>query len=367
MNRKNAVSVLAALTVLSASGVAQAADTAPTASYCHYNGTLSCFKTFRELVNAASFGAVQDAPLTPPGGAAATLALSARMEKGNKYLSSMHFANPDWTGNVLSIAANGCKGDMPLPAVMNFHVINSAFDNRVNSEVGMNGCQVSPAADPNHTGYVGHARPIGWHNSGTALYNQITSVSYYRTPTRDEAAKACQNGTAKCTLDAGASSSIVTGESKAVAFSTNCTSVLQNRALWWETSVANEESMQTEYGQKLTIGLEFGDLKTGIEASFAQRYGHSTTNTTTFKQQDTVNIPPRTRSILYKTPVFEVLSGSATAEMNDGGAIATLPWTVKQAVADGSDGLTWDEVPLTAAELKNTALCPMSGGVTRAL
>ncbi|MFE9565980.1 hypothetical protein ACFYM0_33290 [Streptomyces sp. NPDC006487] len=315
----------------------------------------------------ATFGTVQDAPLTPPSGQAALDTLRKRMEQANPYLSSMHFSNPDWSGSVLSIAANGCKGGMTRPAIMNINRIDASFDNRVNSEIGMNGCQVSPAEHPDRTGYIGHARPIGWHNPGTALYNQITSISYYPTPTVAEAAKACKEGAAKCTLNGTTSSAIVPGESKAVAFSTNCTTVVQNRALWWETSVANEESMETEYGQKLTIGLEFGDLKTGIEASFAQRYGHSTTNTTTFKQQDTVNIPPKTRSILYKTPVFEVLSGTATAQMNDGGAVVNLPWSVKQAVADGSDGLTWDEIPLTAAQLADPALCPFSGGVTRSL
>ncbi|MGP3690635.1 hypothetical protein ACTVZO_39095 [Streptomyces sp. IBSNAI002] len=367
MSRKTAVSALAALTVLSPLGVAQAADAA-SLRYCHYNGTLTCVADFRALVKVATFGKVQDGPLTAPSGQAALTALTRRMEQANPYLSSMHFSNPDWSGSVLSIAANGCRGDMPRPAIMNLHQIDPNFDNRVNSEIGMNICQVSPAEHPNRTGYVGHARPIGWHNQGTALFNQITSISYYPTPTQAEAAKACKDGTAKCTLNQTTKASIVQGESKAVAFSSNCTSIVQTRALWWETSVANEQSFQTEYGQKLTIGLEFGDLKTGIEASFAQRYGHSTTNTTTFKQQDTVSIPPRTRSVLYKTPVFQVLSGSAWAQMNDGGAVTSLPWTVKQAVADGSDGLTWDEVPLTAAELANPSLCPLSGGgVTKSL
>ncbi|MFI8101289.1 hypothetical protein [Streptomyces sp. NPDC086023] len=148
----------------------------------------------------------------------------------------------------------------------------------------------------------------------------------------------------------------------------NCTSVAQNRALWWETSVANETSFTTEYGQKLVLGLGFGDLKSGIELAFSQTYGHSTTNTTTFKQQDSVTIPGKYRSVLYKTPTYQVLSGTATARIHDGGALVDLPWTVKQAVSDGSDGLTWDEIPLTAAELQDTRLCPLSdSGVTRAL
>ncbi|WP_158718037.1 hypothetical protein [Streptomyces sp. NRRL F-2664] len=367
MNHKTVVSALATLTLLSTASVAEASGTVPTSRYCHYNGTLSCAADFRGLVKIATFGKVLDAPQTPPIGQAALEALRNRMEQSNPYLSSMHFSNPDWSGNVLSIAVNGCQGTTPRPITMNLHHIDSSFDNAVNSEIGMNQCQVSPAADPDRTGYVGNARPIGWHNPGTALHNQITSISYYPTPTKSEAVKACVAKTAKCTLNQVTTSSIVQGDAQAVAYSTNCTSTLQNRALWWETSVANETSFTTEYGQKLSIGLEFGDLKTGIEASFLQRYGHSTTNTTTFKQQDMVSIPAKTRSTLYKTPVFQALSGTATAQMNDGGAVVSLPWTVNQAVADGSEGLVWDEVPLTAAELRDPAVCPLSGGVASSL
>ncbi|MFI8106405.1 hypothetical protein [Streptomyces sp. NPDC086023] len=367
MRRTPVTAALSALAVLSAVGGAHAADTYVPYRYCHYNGTLTCAPNFRELVRVATFGGVTDAPLMPPGGWQATDSLSKRMETYNPYLSSMHFSRSDWTGNVLSIAANGCKGNMPRPGVMNLHLIDASFDNRVNSEVGMNQCQVSPAQHPGHTGITGDARPIGWHDPGTNLYNEITSVYYYPTPTREEAAKACAAGTATCTLK-NYKATIVSGEPKPVAFSTNCTSVAQNRALWWETSVANETSFTTEYGQKLVLGLEFGDLKTGIELAFSQTYGHSTTNTTTFKQQDSVTIPGKYRSVLYKTPTYQVLSGTATARIHDGGALVDLPWTVKQAVSDGSDGLTWDEIPLTAAELQDTRLCPLSGsGVTRAL
>ncbi|MER6076439.1 hypothetical protein ABT187_48680 [Streptomyces sp. NPDC001817] len=367
MSRKTTVSALVALAIVSSTGVSQAADTAPL-RYCHYNGTLSCASNFRDLVKIATFGSVQDAPLTPPGGLTALESLRNRMEQANPYLSSIHFSNPDWTGSVLSIAANGCKGNMPRPAVMNLNVIDPDFDNRLNSEIGMNQCQVSPAQNPDRKGYFGDARPYGWHDAGTDLYNQITSFSYYPTPTQAEAAKACSIGAAICRLETVSQASVVSGEAKPVAFSTNCSSTLQTRALWWETSVANEESFTTEYGQKLTIGLEFGDLKAGIEASFLERYGHSTTKTTTFKQQDTVNIPAKSRSVLYKTPMYQVLSGTARAKINGSGVVVFLPWTVKQAVNDGSDGLTWDEIPLTAAELKDPALCPLSaGGVTRSL
>lgn len=366
MRRRIAVSALAALTAMSSSGVTAAAAAVPPPRYCHYNGVLRCADTFRGLVAIATFGRVTDGPLTPPGSWQAAQALGRRMEAANPYLSSMHFAQPDWTGNALSIAANGCKGDMNRPAVMNLNVIDAGFDNRVNSEFGMNGCQVSPAQHPNHSGSTGDARPVGWHNPGTGLYNEITSVYYYPTPTREEAAKACGNGAADCTLK-DYRTSIVSGASDPVAFSTNCTSVAQNRALWWETSVANETSFTTEYGQKLVLGLEFGDLKTGIELAFSQTYGHATTNTTTFKQQDSVTIPGKYRSVLYKTPTFQVLSGTATARIKDGGVLVDVPWSVKQAVADGSDGLTWDEIPLTAAELRDPKLCPLSGGVTRAL
>ncbi|MGW7370155.1 hypothetical protein ACWGI8_43765 [Streptomyces sp. NPDC054841] len=41
--------------------------------------------------------------------------------------------------------------------------------------------------------------------------------------------------------------------------------------------------------------------------------------------------------------------------------------TKRPSVSDGSDGLTWDEIPLTAAELKDAKLCPISGGATGAL
>lgn len=365
MKRRIAVPALVALSLISSAGVSRAADGGP-ARYCHYNGVLRCADNFRELVKIATFGRVVDAPLTPPGGWQAAEALSRRMEQANQYLSSIHFSNPDWTGNVLSIAANGCKGDMTRPAIMNLNQIDPNFDNRVNSEVGMNGCQVSPAQHPNHTGITGDGRPTGWHNPGTNLYNEITSVYYYPTPSREEAAKACGDGRAVCSLKSY-NASIVSGEPKPVAFSTNCTSTQQNRSLWWETSVANEVSFTTEYGQKLILGLEFGDLKTGVELAFSQTYGSSTTNTTTFKQQDTVSIPPKTKSVLYKTPSYQVLTGTATARINDGGVLVNVPWSVKQAASDGSDGLTWDEIPLTAAELQDTKLCPLSGGVNRAL
>ncbi|MET7391740.1 hypothetical protein ACFYPT_37830 [Streptomyces sp. NPDC005529] len=364
MNRTTVVGAFAVLAVVAASGTAHAWDAKQ--SYCFFDGKLTCSSSEKSIVALATGGSVSDAFLGHVyGGPALNLRLLDRIEAANPAISGLHFADGDWDGPMLIVAAGGCR-DGDHPKTLNINQIAPVFDNRTHSEIGMNGCRISASQHPDRGGVSSDAMQKANHPEGTVLFGDISSVTYYAVPNRKEALAACQAGTAVCTMK-DYKASTVNGTASPVAMASNCGTLTQNRTLIWEKSFANESTWENEYGEKVVLGIESDDFKAGLELAFTQRFGGATTQTTTFREQDAIAVPSEHLAVLYKVPTRQVLSGTAVAKMNDSGLEVDVPWTVSQTMSDGSEGLVWDERPLTDDELKDVSICPLSGGITKHL
>ncbi|MCX4781490.1 hypothetical protein OG435_32845 [Streptomyces sp. NBC_01264] len=119
----------------------------------------------------------------------------------------MWFKNPDFTGDAMILihpSRSACASISSEPITIDLNRVDATgstgglYDNKVNSEIGMNGCSIGGAQHPGYTGNMSSLQSIDYHTAGTSLYNEISSVRLAHAPTQKEAIIACSNGTAYC-------------------------------------------------------------------------------------------------------------------------------------------------------------------------
>ncbi|GAA3594052.1 hypothetical protein GCM10022295_89360 [Streptomyces osmaniensis] len=155
----------------------------------------SCWYRFSDAVKAATNNVISDAPDTMPSYFSPDWdALQHRMEAANPNLTGMLASDVDYSGNgVLIIAMGGCQRN-PLPSPSGNINLNTEvwgfFDNRVNSGVSFNSCQMSFSQ---HSDGNGTSLPAQTNiPSAGSLAEDVTSVKFYHNPTTAEASAFCQ-------------------------------------------------------------------------------------------------------------------------------------------------------------------------------
>ncbi|MGP3689564.1 hypothetical protein ACTVZO_33530 [Streptomyces sp. IBSNAI002] len=351
--------------LLFASTGAPGAAAAPTAvpnSYCTYYFVAApvCYDTFRELIREATDYEIQDAPLVaPPGGPAATATLRAAMESVSRSYSGMHFSEPDYTGDVLLVWNGGCRarGDKRLLPDLSTWA-GGKFNDRLNSQIGMNGCQIGLAEDPDYGGSRQAALPFGQQPAGNTLHGKMTSAAYYYSPTTLDVTADCGNGNADCTYTAE-TRALGKSSPKLVADVNNCTSIEQQQNITWTKSIETSTTVGGEAGTQVSVEAGFGDsFKVGVALTLKATWGKSISESTSFSQTALLKVSARNKGLLYLSPPIETFTGTAAAVYKGSGIVVKVPYTVTHAVETEAAGTTFNSRPLTAAELASPVDCP---------
>ncbi|QWA26749.1 hypothetical protein KJK32_46335 (plasmid) [Streptomyces sp. JCM17656] len=328
--------ILAALTLLGSSaltvlpaGSAHAVDIS-TAPYCIKTNYMNqCYKYFSAAVAVITDYKVNDAPNTFPGyGTSTWKSLRTRMEQAKPELSGILFSNDNWQGNVLIVAMNSCANTNTLASFANVNlntVSDGAFDNKVESAIGLNDCLISAHKDTDGGGgYVSATASPNDYSSKVGSTNGISSVRFWHNWTGLEALAECERqmdhwlGTySSCSFDS-TTKQLVAGE-KLQDVTYNCTLDDMSATLWVDNTVTNGTIYQTEIENKMVLGADFGSIKASFERGVKDIYGRTLTDTSRVAGQKTMTVRPGYKGWMNVIPWAESYGQTVDFTVPQGG------------------------------------------------
>jgi hypothetical protein len=204
---------------------------------------------------------------------------------------------------MIYMASQGCTDTVKF----SLPYVGAAVDNAFSSGQTFNYCYAFHYQDAN---YGGLADTI-YANDGKTAYpsymdNQVSSIKWYRGPTRRELLDLCANGSTSC--DFHPQSGIVPSflDYHEVARVYNCSPTTQSRTITWEDVTGGSYTLGVEVG--LSSGVNVLDLLTferSIKLNFQAQWNWSKT----YSDSSTLNVEPYNWVALDRQPKLQSVSG----------------------------------------------------------
>ncbi|MFK0223836.1 hypothetical protein ACIQWN_37350 [Streptomyces vinaceus] len=336
---------------------------------------MQCFDTFRKAIDNATGGRVKDAPLASSATAAAAVRerVNASTPVGRSatgqdpVIMATIYDHEYLTGSSLTLVApndghgpcdssflapNKYRASLPDLRTVFYPNSNTSWDNRPQSWMSYNNCQVAVHQDP---GYVGPVQLQAFPTRNTIAdkfgANGVSSVTIWSQPTLADLEAVCKKAVNSCVFRPQERTFVAQPRTD-VATAWNCTPITQSTTQLWTKTYTTQRQVGVELG--VTGGW---DLFQKFEVSVKASYQQSWTDTTTLTQTTPLVVSPGHKGTLTIVPTGEKISGmmdldiDLTRDQALGYAWSfSFPYSATRVPQEQAFPVVWNERPMTGEE-----------------